>query len=89
MTRTQLQLSDRLYGRAKRYADRREMSMAELFRNAIEMYVTIHLVDECEAAPSARWTPPVCRKGDLLCDPFANENWRDEMYHERNHEVEG
>lgn len=87
MTRTQLQLPDRLYGRAKNYADMREISMAELFRNAIEMYVMVHTVDERTNASDSAWVPPVCRKTGLMADPFADENWRENLYAERNMEA--
>ena len=81
MTRTQLQLPDRIYGQAKIYADRREISMAELFRNAIEMYVTVHTAAEpFEEASTRPWSPPVCRKTGLKSDPFADENWRERIY---------
>jgi hypothetical protein len=36
MVRTQIQLPDELYARAKRFADAREMSLAELARRGIE-----------------------------------------------------
>jgi len=83
MTRTQLQLPDRLYGRAKSYADMCEISMAELFRNAIDMYVSVHWVAEPSATAGTAWAPPVCRKTGLKVDPFADENWRDGLYAER------
>lgn len=84
MTRTQLQLPDRIYGQAKIYADRREISMAELFRNAIEMYVTVHTAAEPHwTEPAQSWAPPVCRKTGLKADPFADENWRERIYADR------
>jgi hypothetical protein len=83
MTRTQLQLPDRLYGLAKTYADYCEISMAEVFRNAIEMYMRIHLVDADALKSKVKWRPPVCRTTGLKRDPFADEDWRDKMYLER------
>lgn len=83
MTRTQLQLPDHLYGQAKTYADYCEISMAEVFRNAIEMYMRMHLVDVDALKPKVRWHPPVCRATGLKRDPFADEDWRDKMYLER------
>ena len=87
MTRTQLQLPDSLYGQAKTYADYREISMAEVFRNAIEMYMRVHLVDDHVLKAKAKWRPPVCRSTGLKCDPFADEDWREKLYLER--EVDG
>lgn len=82
MTRTQIQFPDALYGRARRFAERREISLAEVCRNALELYMDIHAVEEPEAAP-ARWKPPVCRSTGMTADPFARENWREAIYAER------
>jgi len=83
MTRTQLQLPDSLYNRTKAYADFREISMAEVFRNAIEMFVNVHLVETEIPNDSPKWTPPVCRSTGLKTDPFSDEDWRDRIYQER------
>ncbi len=83
MTRTQLQLPDSLYGRAKTYADYREISMAEVFRNAIEMYLRIHVVDDSALSAGRKWRPPVCRSTGLRHDPFADADWREKLYLER------
>lgn len=83
MTRTQLQLPDSLYGQAKSYADYREISMAEVFRNAIEMYMRVHLVDADAVKAKTKWHPPVCRSTGLKCDPFEDEGWREKLYLER------
>ncbi len=83
MTRTQLQLPDGLYGRAKSYADYREISMAEVFRNAIEMYMRVHLVDDVALSSVKKWRPPVCRSTGLKRDPFADEDWREKLYLDR------
>lgn len=39
MTRTQIQLPDELYQRAKAFAARRELSLAEITRRGIEMFL--------------------------------------------------
>lgn len=39
MTRTQIQLPDELYQRAKRFATRRELSLAEMTRRGLEMFL--------------------------------------------------
>lgn len=84
--RTQLQLSDSLYGQAKVYADFREISMAEVFRNAIEMYIRVHVVDESALTRKSKWQPPVCRRTGLRQDPFADDDWRENLYLERGQE---
>jgi len=39
MTRTQIQLPDALYDRAKRFAAERELSLAELTRRGLELFL--------------------------------------------------
>lgn len=39
MTRTQIQLPDELYQRAKRFAAERELSLAELTRRGLELFL--------------------------------------------------
>jgi hypothetical protein len=39
MVRTQIQLPDELYARAKRYAEAREISLAELVRRGVERFL--------------------------------------------------
>ncbi len=83
MTRTQLQIPDSLYGQVKSYADFREISMAEVFRKAIETYLRVHVVDADVLAQKAKWRPPVCRGTGLRRDPFAADDWREKLYLER------
>ena len=82
MTRTQIQIPDALYGRTKRFAESREISMAEVCRNALELFISIHAVEEFSPA-APRWTPPVCRSTGVKADPFAQEDWRERIYAER------
>jgi len=86
MTRTQLQLPDSLYGQAKDYADFREISMAEVFRNAIEMFIRIHVVEPATLTRRSKWQPPVCRSTGLRQDPFADDDWREKLHLERGSE---
>lgn len=81
MTRTQIQIPDVLYGRTKRFADSREISMAEVFRNALELYFCVHAIENIPPK-SKRWTVPICRPTGLESDPFANEDWREAIYAE-------
>jgi hypothetical protein len=83
MTRTQIQIPDALYGRTKRFAESREISMAEVCRNALELFISIHAAEEFSPA-APRWTPPVCRSTGMRADPFAHEDWRERIYAERN-----
>lgn len=79
MTRTQIQLPDTLYDRTKNYADFREISMAEVCRNALEMFISIH--EHGDAAGARKpWRVPVCRSTGLVADPFADEDWRLKLY---------
>ena len=82
MTRTQVQIPDVLFGRIRQYAESRETSIADVFRSALELYVTVHAVEGVPKAP-VRWTPPVCRSTGLVSDPFEQEDWRERIYSDR------
>jgi hypothetical protein len=60
MTRTQIQLPDELYLRAKRVAAQRELSMAEMTRRGLELFLA-RLADA--PASAADWTFPVVNCG--------------------------
>jgi hypothetical protein len=62
MTRTQVQLPDALYQRAKRFAAERELSLAELTRRGLEL-----LLERYPAGPaaSAKWRLPQVDGGGL------------------------
>lgn len=55
MIRTQIQLPEVLHARAKRLADRQEMSLAELVRRGLEHMLRLYRED---AAPEPEWLPP-------------------------------
>ncbi len=57
MTRTQIQLPDDVYRRAKRLAEAREISLAELARRGLEYILSVY-------APEAdgSWQPPTPRR---------------------------
>lgn len=82
MTRTQVQLPDALFARVRRFAEVRESSLAEVCRNALELYVNVHAAEGVEEEP-VRWKPPVCRSTGLAADPFADADWRERVYAER------
>lgn len=62
MTRTQIQLPDELYKRAKRVAAERELSLAEMTRRGLELFL-----DRIPDAPSSMgaWKLPVVKCGRL------------------------
>jgi hypothetical protein len=62
MTRTQIQLPDELYQRAKAFAAERELSLAEITRRGIELF----LARFPQAAPKhRRWTLPRVNGGGI------------------------
>ena len=56
MVRTQIQLPDEVYARAKRFCKAREMSLAELARRGVEM--VLDLYPAAEELP-VTWDVPV------------------------------
>ena len=67
MTRTQIQLPEPLFGRLRKIAKSRDISVAELIRRGMEIYAM-----SCpETEPSAKpWSMPVLRgSGGHLVDP--------------------
>ncbi len=55
MTRTQIQLPDQLYQRAKAFAAERELSLAEITRRGLEMFLDRH--PDCPI-PTEKWSLP-------------------------------
>ena len=76
MTRTQIQLPDLLYKQAKRLAEVREISLAELVRNGLEYMLRVSAPIE---DPRKEWQLPVPRKLGPD-DPFQDEQWRVNLY---------
>lgn len=67
MTRTQIQLPEPLFGRLRSIARVRDISVAELIRRGMELYVMTCPEVEATASP---WTMPVLRgSGGHLIDP--------------------
>lgn len=62
MTRTQIQLPDELYQRAKRFAARRELSLAEMTRRGLELFLERY--PEAES-PVKEWTLPKVKGGGI------------------------
>jgi hypothetical protein len=61
MTRTQIQLPDELYKRAKAFAAKRELSLAELTRRGLELFLA-GFADEPDA--KKKWKLPKVRGGE-------------------------
>ena len=59
MTRTQIQLPDETFARAKKLCEEREISLAELARRGIEYILSVYAPSQ---APGRTWEPPRPRK---------------------------
>jgi hypothetical protein len=59
MTRTQIQLPDDVYARARRVCDSREISLAELARRGLEYILSVYAP---EPGAGGGWQPPKPRK---------------------------
>lgn len=67
MTRTQIQLPEPLFGKLKRIARTRDLSVAEVIRRGMELYVQTCADPD---RPTQPWTLPVLRgSGGHLVDP--------------------
>jgi hypothetical protein len=75
MIKTQIQLPDALYREAKRVAEEREMSMAEVVRRGLE-YIT--QAYPALAKPAKDWKLPGPFDLGVKADPFENPAWREE-----------
>jgi hypothetical protein len=60
MVRTQIQLPDYLYAKAKRVSEERELSLAEMVRRGLELFLA--QLPEAEATPQA-WALPTVEVG--------------------------
>ena len=54
--------------------------MSEVFRNAVELYLGLHVEDRMDAVAPHAWTLPVCRSTGIRQDPFEDEDWREKLY---------
>jgi hypothetical protein len=72
MVKTQVQIPDHLYEAAKRIAESRELSFAEVVRRGLEYVVSVYSLKN---NTQSEWKPP---KGRFLGkeDPFADPEWR-------------
>ena len=72
MTRTQIQFPDALYAQAKRLAEAREISLAELVRRGLEYMLSVSA--PANSGAIAWDLPEPVRLG--TDDPFADPDWR-------------
>ena len=80
MTRTQIQLPDELYQRAKAFAAEREISLAEVTRRGLETFLA-RFPEPGVASKS--WQLPVVRSGGVKVqlDQLKEIAWEDEDSH--------
>ena len=71
MVRTQIQLSDELYGQARRLAEEKEISLAEVVRRGLEQLLRNH-----PAGRPAEWQLEPPANTQLRKDPFSDPDWR-------------
>jgi len=62
MVRTQIQLPEEVYARAKRFCKAREMSLAELARRGVEMVLDVY---PAVAESAAEWRVPEVDAGGV------------------------
>jgi hypothetical protein len=77
MVKTQVQIPDELFARAKKVAAQKEWSFAEIVRRGLEQMVLRH-PERSSSAPSV-WRLPDPVDLGLDADPFADPNWREEV----------
>jgi hypothetical protein len=76
MIKTQVQIPDELFDRAKQVAAAKEWSFAEIVRRGLEQMVIRH--PEPSPAPHNAWSLPEPVDLGLKADPFADPDWREE-----------
>ena len=76
MVKTQVQIPDVLFARAKQVAASKEWSFAEIVRRGLEQMVFRHPEHDAEGGGTWRFPEPVDL--GLRMDPFADPGWREE-----------
>jgi hypothetical protein len=77
MVKTQVQIPDDLFARAKKVAAQKEWSFAEIVRRGLEQMVLRH--PEGGSSLSSGWKLPEPVDLGLDNDPFADPNWRENL----------
>lgn len=75
MIKTQVQIPDELFQKAKQVAAAKEWSFAELVRRGLEQMTQRHPVATDQASD---WQLPEALDLGLMKDPFADEEWRED-----------
>ena len=82
MVKTQVQLPNDLYRRAKQFAASRELSLPEVIRRGTELLLDVH---PCGTTPPpARWVPPQsrdCGWRGLTAKQIRDTLWQDAEPH--------
>jgi hypothetical protein len=76
MIKTQIQIPDHLHREAKRIAEQYELSFAEVVRRGLERLVPSY---PPRTGPAGDWRLPKLDLG-LKVDPFADPEWRANLY---------
>lgn len=76
MVKTQVQIPDALFERAKQVAASKEWSFAEIVRRGLEQMVFRH--PEHDAEGVGTWRLPEAVDLGLRTDPFADPEWRED-----------
>jgi hypothetical protein len=76
MIKTQIQIPDHLYREAKRISEQYEMSFAEVVRRGLERIVAAY---PPRSGARGELRLPKLDLG-LKCDPFADPEWRSELW---------
>jgi hypothetical protein len=76
MIKTQVQIPDELFERAKQVAAAKEWSFAEIVRRGLEQMVLRH--PDADRASNDGWRLPEAVDLGLEDDPFASPEWREE-----------
>ena len=77
MIKTQVQIPDELFERAKRVAAAKEWSFAEIVRRGLEQMTLRHPLPG-SGEEKGGWKLPAAVDLGLTEDPFADEGWREE-----------
>jgi hypothetical protein len=75
MMKTQVQIPDELFRKAKDVAAAKEWSFAEIVRRGLEYMVSTHPTGCARTQP---WCLPSPIDLGLVDDPFTSESWREE-----------
>lgn len=79
MIKTQVQIPDELFRRAKQVAAAKEWSFAELVRRGLEQMTLRHPADlGGDEKAAGGWQLPEAIDLELTQDPFSAEDWREE-----------